>query len=971
MEHEIKPHAAAEQPKAGFAWSNCSNKDLYTRASVKQQAVDDGFTYARRLCDWLRKGTHDMDHRHAAGFALMSGNEIHTWIEEMAELEKANKGLKILVGVAGATGAGKTSLLNALLGYPELLPSSSTEAATATCREDRKELRVHEFENEDERFQAIEEITDIISRGIHKICAIWDLDESEIEDAGYTVESILAKNEHIVKILGQNMTIFSSDADQFAAEVKPYLDSTPTSQGITAWPLIKEVRIYVKAEILKHGIVLVDLQELSDMVEDRSAVAEGYYRNLSVTAIVTPAIRAVDEKAGVKLMSSHQELRMHLDGKCNKDSFCVVVTKIDDLNCDAFCKGTKEARQDAELQAEAGEIKSVSNKSNEAHKELRRSERKLDSMSRKCADLTAKIDTLGGNRNKWKEMEKLKARRVKLLRDRMEHQSLKVTLFNKVAEFDRTLATLESRRKYRCVWIRNQYIKKRICTDFARRQSKLARLAEDDKEKYDGSVEVFPVCAGAFQELLKGKKPMPGFPSKLYTGIPRLRQWLCDAVLAHREEYLNSVLSGLQQLYDDIRRWSDDNPSTVLFSRDKVSSLLQAIHDKYLNKMAAALTRYEYETRQSSPFRHKEEKLASCKSAAVQAASRWVYKYPDDLNSTKRMSWVTYQAILKRDGGPFQSSGDGRPYYDFPLSLATPFLETLREDWVSFFQVELPKTKEPLMLKVGEIWTQYMDEVRTTIQHSAPAIVPVLDSASDTFQGIHGRLCKGISKKIKSISDGASHIHPVFMETLRDGLIPHFQDALKITGKGQYAARQSYLRFTMAIHSPDLFSKGYARMEKAYKEQVDALSADIDREGEAAIRRAHRHISLVLAKFQEDSSVSDRTVFDAVLNTKGALQRAAKEIAAAWEGQWLLGAESGIKLKEGKEGDGTGVAVRMGFGWGGNKTGRMVLDVPDEYVEEVNEREEDNGKGPDESEDEEASEMDTDTADEDSRMDET
>ena len=37
----------------------------------------------------------------------------------------------VSVGVAGVTGAGKTAMLNALLGYSELLPTSNHEAATA------------------------------------------------------------------------------------------------------------------------------------------------------------------------------------------------------------------------------------------------------------------------------------------------------------------------------------------------------------------------------------------------------------------------------------------------------------------------------------------------------------------------------------------------------------------------------------------------------------------------------------------------------------------------------------------------------------------------------------------------------------------------------------------------------------------------------------------------------------------------
>jgi hypothetical protein len=226
-----------------------------------------------------------------------------------AELEAENKGLEVLVGVAGATGAGKTSLLNALLEYPELLPSSSTEAATATvCRiawndddtpghefraevkfrtkeavvkelddvlsavKNRKLLREEEFDDEDDRIKAIEEVTDLISRGISKVCTIWGLDDGDIEDMDYTVEEVMADNGDVVELLGTSETIYSPDADDFATEVKPYLDSTPTREDITAWPLIDEVRIYVKSDILKHGIVLVDLPGLSDMVRTPSAL---------------------------------------------------------------------------------------------------------------------------------------------------------------------------------------------------------------------------------------------------------------------------------------------------------------------------------------------------------------------------------------------------------------------------------------------------------------------------------------------------------------------------------------------------------------------------------------------------------------------------------------------------------------------------------------------------------------------------
>jgi hypothetical protein len=108
-----------------------------------------------------------------------------------------------------------------------LLPSSSTEAATATvCRiawnhddtpghefraeisfrsredvlqefddvlsavKERKDLKTQNFEGENERWEVIEEVTEIISKGISKLCAAWALDEADLEDTDQTLDSV-------------------------------------------------------------------------------------------------------------------------------------------------------------------------------------------------------------------------------------------------------------------------------------------------------------------------------------------------------------------------------------------------------------------------------------------------------------------------------------------------------------------------------------------------------------------------------------------------------------------------------------------------------------------------------------------------------------------------------------------------------------------------------------------------------------
>ncbi|KAL2135766.1 hypothetical protein VTI74DRAFT_6971 [Chaetomium olivicolor] len=360
----------------------------------------------------------------------------------------------------------------------------------------------------------------------------------------------------------------------------------------------------------------------------------------------------------------------------------------------------------------------------------------------------------------------------------------------------------------------------------------------------------------------------------------------------------------------------------------------------------SVLARGAYKIKQLSPLKNKNEKLASSKSLAAQAVSRWIYKYPDDPNSTKKMSWVTYQAILKKEGGPFQSNGAGRPYYDFPSALGTPFLTTLLEEWLEHFQVELPKTEQPLLVKTNEIWSQYVDELRRHIHATAPDIIPYFDDTHKTLHGIETELLNSISTAIKSISDGSSQIHPVFIQSLRRNLIPFFAAALKITGKGHFTHRQSNLRTGISDASHRLFSSSYTRMEGAYHRRTGSLPREFHTMARSAVGQVKTQIGLLLNNLQAHVSGRDRTALDKKL----ALQKRAKAVVLAWAAEW--------RAPGGGEGD-----EREGDGNGGKGKG---LEIPREYVEEVNgeERGKDGGRsedGDDKSETDSGSESDSET----------
>ncbi|KAL2264654.1 hypothetical protein VTJ83DRAFT_7164 [Remersonia thermophila] len=309
------------------------------------------------------------------------------------QLRETYQSFEVLIGVAGRTGAGKSTILNMLMGYAEFLPSSNSEAATAcVCRvswndddtpghefkaevvyrshddvkqelEDifarlrarkqgqnttRNETYTERMEREAEEHSAIEE-------GFKKIDAVWGLDEDGVQGMG--VEDLLASKPDVLERLGTTQTFYSEDAERFAEQIKPYMDSSKNLEGYRAWPLITEVRLYVKDPSLRHGAVLVDLPGLSDSVESRAEVANRFSQRLNIIVIVAPARRAIDEKTGVQLMTDYQRLRVQLDGKYNRKAFCVAVSQIDEIDCDVFLKGHPQAKENPSILERAEKIK--------------------------------------------------------------------------------------------------------------------------------------------------------------------------------------------------------------------------------------------------------------------------------------------------------------------------------------------------------------------------------------------------------------------------------------------------------------------------------------------------------------------------------------------------------------------------------------------------------------------------------------
>lgn len=85
------------------------------------------------------------------------------------------------------------------------------------------------------------------------------------------------------------------------------------------------------------------------------------------------------------------------------------------------------------------------------------------------------------------------------------------------------------------------------------------------------------------------------------------------------------------------------------------------------------------------------------------------------------------------------------------------------------------------MTKAAEIWDQYIDELSRHIHATAPDIHSYFEGKRIMLDNIRTDFSSRVAAAIRSISEEATQIHPLFIEALRAGLVPYFIQALTIT----------------------------------------------------------------------------------------------------------------------------------------------------------------------------------------------
>jgi hypothetical protein len=325
------------------------------------------------------------------------GEDAQQWLKTIENLQKQAVQKRTVVGVVGNTGAGKSSVINALLDEERLVPTNCMRACTAVVTEMswnnsedwnskyRAEIELitrQDWEKEldtllkdllDSNGEVSRECRDQDSEaGVAwaKFKAVYPQKTKEML-ANSDVRSLM-RDQSLLNILGTTKKISEAHPEPFYRCLQHYVDSKEKITGqepkekkkekrkMEFWPLIKVVKIYTKSPALSTGAVIVDLPGVHDSNAARAAVAQGYMKQCTGLWIVAPINRAVDDKAAKSLLGDSFKRQLKYDGTysnvtfiCSKTDDISITEASDSLGLDEQISRFDDQKRDIEKQVES------------------------------------------------------------------------------------------------------------------------------------------------------------------------------------------------------------------------------------------------------------------------------------------------------------------------------------------------------------------------------------------------------------------------------------------------------------------------------------------------------------------------------------------------------------------------------------------------------------------------------------------
>ncbi|KAF7855353.1 hypothetical protein EAF04_010096 [Stromatinia cepivora] len=592
----------------------------------KEKAVADGVLFLNNANDTIASHT-------------LTFPELKNWQNQIRQILASIKRPRVLVGLLGYTGSGKSSLINALIDEETIVPANSMRASTSVVTEiswnesddpDKAFRAEIEFISEDEWKQEMEILLNDLehatkgedisvrsgseaSTAFAKISAVWP-EVTLAKLKGITSDELFHKVDGVSDILDCQLEIFDGKAKPFAEKVDTYIDSNnkeTSSKGISYWPLVRCVRIFTKAEILRHGLVLVDLPGLGDSITGRTQVAENHMQNLEHIWIVADIVRAIDDQIAKDLMGNSFRRQLLMDGKYDCNYVTFIMTKTDIINNDEVISSLQLRHRvlkdilarEQELMQNIHNIQETLLRRTKKNKKVKKVLKELlegmkstkDSKAlprkRKFVDDRAKEDVSSANS---KLLGKLSEKNLMIQKKNDSVNAIKA-MNKKLAGLRAELKSIRNAIKVACTQARNDYTQRHLKMDFENGLRELEQdisydlndQSEDENEverkqieDLTGQFNTFCVSSEGYQRLAGRFKrdPIPrGFATMNDTCIPALKVHATASTLTERTTLANGFLNEFNLLKLSIKSWVENDTPTSLSSsqKDKLNATLE------------------------------------------------------------------------------------------------------------------------------------------------------------------------------------------------------------------------------------------------------------------------------------------------------------------------------------------------------------------------------------------------------------
>ncbi|XP_061072014.1 nuclear GTPase SLIP-GC-like [Conger conger] len=271
-------------------------------------------------------------------------------IKKISSLKDYNHKEKIYIGFFGKTGAGKSSLINAIV-EEKLLPSGDMHACTSvfvhvqantepseykaeiefiSAKDWESELRflLDSLENENGQQNTAVEDDEMAQMAREKITAIYGEEGLEKDYSAL----VGAREVSVIPGTGTKTLTFDN-VEELSKSIGCYIRSDRKSEK-QFWPLVKRVTISLpKSPALLEGIVLVDLPGAGDVNKCRSDMWKECLSQCSSVWIVSEMKRALSEKVADEIFDT--SLRTIAGGgECHNITF--ICTHTDVINPENF-----------------------------------------------------------------------------------------------------------------------------------------------------------------------------------------------------------------------------------------------------------------------------------------------------------------------------------------------------------------------------------------------------------------------------------------------------------------------------------------------------------------------------------------------------------------------------------------------------------------------------------------------------------